>query len=230
MKTVGLVHGAYHGASCWARLIPELGGLGFQVRTVDLPIHDVAAGAKEYAETVVRAFDDVDGDLILVGHSMAGITIPLVAEMRPVRRLVFLCALLPEIGASLRDQMGREQIDPGALDAAEWIDCGDGGWLPAPATARALFYHDLSDEDVRWLIPQMRRQTTTPTNETTPLTRWPECDRAAIVCTEDRVVSPAWSRKSLRDRLGVVPVEIGGGHSPFVGRPAELARAIAELS
>jgi pimeloyl-ACP methyl ester carboxylesterase len=230
VKTVGLVHGAYHGAACWAKLIPELGRLGLRARAVDLPIHDAAAGATQYAETVVRAFDDVGDDLILVGHSMAGVTIPLVAQMRPVARLVFLCSLLPEIGSNLRDQMGREPIEPEAESDAQWIDCGGGSWLPAPATARALFYHDLADADVAWLVPQLRRQTTTPINEITPLQRWPDCDRAAIVCTDDRVIAPDWSRRAARERLGVDPIELPGGHSPFVGRPAELARAIAALA
>ena len=195
MTTIGLVHGSYHGASAWARLIPELGRLGLQARAMDLPIHDVEAGTRRYAETVVRALDDVGDDLILVGHSVGGLTIPLVPGLRPVTRLVFLCALLPEIGSSLRDQMGRESMDPGTVEGDEWVDCGDGTWLPAPATAQALFYHDLPAEEVSWLVPQLRRQATTPVNEVTPLERWPDCDRAAIICTDDRVVSPDWSRR-----------------------------------
>jgi hypothetical protein len=229
VKTVALVHGAYHGAACWAKLIPELGRLGFQARAVDLPIHRVDAGARQYAQAVVDALADVDGELVLVGHSMAGITIPLVAQMRPVQRLVFLCPLLPEIGSSLRDQMGREPMDPGSVTNAEWVDCGDGTWLPAPATAAALFYNALSSEDVAWLVPQLRRQSTTPTEEVTPLKSWPDCERSAIVCADDRAVSPGWLRGAVRDRLGVEPIEMEGGHSPFVGRPAELARILAGL-
>jgi pimeloyl-ACP methyl ester carboxylesterase len=230
VKTVALVHGAYHGASCWARLIPELGRLGFQARAIDLPNHDPQAGAKQYAETVVRALDDVGDELVLVGHSLAGITVPLVANMRPVSVLVFLNSLLPEIGSSLRDQMGREPIDPGALPNAEWIDCGGGTWLPAPATAQAMFYNDLSPEDVAWLVPQLRRQATTPIDEVTPLERWPDCKMAAIICRDDRAASPAWERTALRERLGLEPIELDGGHSPFVGRPGELARVIAGLA
>jgi pimeloyl-ACP methyl ester carboxylesterase len=229
VATIGLVHGAYHGAACWARLIPELGALGLQARAMDLPSYDPDAGASAYAEAVSRALDDVQDELVLVGHSVGGVTIPLVAQMRPVKRLVFLCALLPEVGSSLRDQMAREPIEPGAVSDAEWVDCGGGTWLPAPKTARAHFYHDLPDGDAAWLIPQLRRQAPTPINEVSPLTRWPGCEVSGIICTDDRVVSPAWSRKALKDRLGIEPVELPGGHSPMVGRPAELARAIASL-
>ena len=45
---------------------------------------------------------------MLVGHSLAGLTIPLVAARRPVRRLVFLCAVVPEFGRSLADQVAAD--------------------------------------------------------------------------------------------------------------------------
>jgi pimeloyl-ACP methyl ester carboxylesterase len=227
--TVGLVHGAYHGGSCWAKLVPELGRLGLQVRTVDLPSHHSDAGAQRYAETVVSAFGDVRNDLVLVGHSVGGLTIPLVAQTRPVSRLIFLCSLLPDPGCSLRDQMARENMEPNAVSDAKWLDMGDGTWLPSPETARALFYHDLAEEDANWLLPQLRRQSTTPINEVTPLQNWPDTPRSAIICRDDRVVSPEWARQAYRARLGIDPIELDGGHSPFAGRPVELARAIAGL-
>ena len=92
MTDFGLVHGAYHGAWCWERLTPELERLGHRVFTVDLPAEDPEAGAAEYAAVAVTAFADADEDLVLVGHSLGGLTIPLIAASRPVRQLIFLAA------------------------------------------------------------------------------------------------------------------------------------------
>jgi len=62
--------------------------------TVDLPCEDPAALFDDYAAIVVDALESTDGDVVVVGHSLGGQTIPLVAARRPVRRLVFLCALI----------------------------------------------------------------------------------------------------------------------------------------
>src|SRR3954470_22180640 len=98
--TFVLVHGAWHGAWCWEALLPELGERGVEALAVDLPSDDPDAGLADYAATVLEAVGARE-DVVLVGHSLGGITIPLVAAQRPVRALAFVCALVPVPGASL---------------------------------------------------------------------------------------------------------------------------------
>ena len=121
---IALVHGSYHGAWCWDLLRPELERLGHRVITMDLPISDPALGAADYAQVV----DDAIGpgiEPMLVGHSMAGLIIPLVAARRPVHRLVYLAAFLPAPGMSANDQRGAEPIDGRVPPrTAEWTDLG----------------------------------------------------------------------------------------------------------
>jgi pimeloyl-ACP methyl ester carboxylesterase len=74
-----LVHGSYHGARCWVFLAPELERLGHRVTTVDLPISDPTSGAAEYA-SIVEAAIVAGTEPIVVGHSMSGLVIPIVAE------------------------------------------------------------------------------------------------------------------------------------------------------
>jgi pimeloyl-ACP methyl ester carboxylesterase len=45
---------------------------------------------------------------------------------------------------------------------------------------------------------------------------------------QDRVIARAYAEAAARDRLGTGLIEIGGGHSPFLARPAELARLLLE--
>src|SRR4029077_18755248 len=107
---IGLVHGAYHGAWCWDFLRPELERLGHRVTAMDMPISDPTLGAADYARAVADAIPP-GSEPIVVGHSMAGIVIPLIAGLVRVRRLISRAGILPEPGLSANDQRAREPID-----------------------------------------------------------------------------------------------------------------------
>ena len=227
---IALVHGSYHGAWCWDFLTPELERLGHRVVTMTLPISDPTLGAADYAKTVERALDPKT-EPVLVGHSMAGLVIPLVASRRPIKRLVFLAAFLPSPGKSANDQRATEGIDGRvAPRTAEWTDLGDEVWMVGPNTATELFFHDAPAAVARWATKRLRPQSHRVLSETTPLTTWPDVKSRAIVCRDDRAINPAWVRTAARERLGVDAIELGGGHSPFLTRPAELAQVLDGLA
>jgi pimeloyl-ACP methyl ester carboxylesterase len=226
---VALVHGSYHGAWCWDLLRPELERLGHRVTAIDLPISDPTLGAAEYARTVEDALEPGTAP-VLVGHSMAGLVVPLVAAERPIRRLIFLAAFLPSPGRSANDQRTSEPID-GRIQptTAEWIDLGEDVWMVGPKTATELFFPDATPAVARWATQRLRPQSYRVFTEVTPLTAWPDVESRSIVCRDDRAINPAWLRAASRDRLGVEPVDISGGHSPFLTRPVELALALDQL-
>jgi pimeloyl-ACP methyl ester carboxylesterase len=229
MATFALVHGAWHGGWCWDRLIPELQARGHRAVAVDLPTEDWSAGCAEYAAIVLDALRDADEDVVVVGHSLGGLTIPLIAAARPVQRLVFLCALLPQPGCSLAAQPAE---DPGAMQpdfGAAQIVHPDGSTSWPEDAAIEKFYHDCAPEDAHWAAARLRRQTWKPTDQVTPLATWPPIPSTYILCTEDRAIVPAWSRQIARTRLGGEAVEFPGGHSPFLSRPAELAAILTSL-
>jgi pimeloyl-ACP methyl ester carboxylesterase len=227
---IALLHGSYHGAWCWDLLRPELEALGHRVVAVDLPTSDPTLGADAYANVVVNALAGTD-DPVVVGHSMGGLVIPIVAARRPVRRLIFLAAFLPSPGTSANEQRGAEPID-GTVPAdtpMEWTDLGDDVWMVGPNTARAIFFDDVPEPTASWAVARLRPQAYRVMNETTPLERWPDVESRAIVSRKDRAINPDWVRSAARDRLGTEAVEIDGGHSSFLTRPAELARIIDSL-
>jgi pimeloyl-ACP methyl ester carboxylesterase len=231
MATIGLVHGAGHGAWCWARLEPELRARGHRTVAMDLPCEEPAAGASRYAAVVDRALPPAD-DLVLVGHSLGGLTIPLVATLRPVRHLVFLCALIPVPGQSLADQVA---ADPGiyagtlAGHPGRVTEVDGTTWFRDEAAARDVFYHDCTPGDVHWAFARLRRQAAAPRREPCPLARWPAVTASYVLASDDRAIAPAWSRRAAPARLGVTPVELAGSHSPFLARPVELAAVLDEL-
>jgi pimeloyl-ACP methyl ester carboxylesterase len=226
-----LVHGAYHGAWCWERLAPELVARGHVVTAVDLPISDAAAGTAAYADAVVEAIDAAGATApAVVGHSMGGLVIPIVAARLPVTRLIFLAAFLPEPGRTLTEQRASEPIDgPVPPATAEWTDVGDNLWLVGPNTATELFFHDADPDLAAWAVARLRPQSYAFMGEPSPLIAWPEVPSRYIVCRDDRTLNPDWAREAARRRLGVEAVEIDGGHSPFLTRPAELAAIIDTL-
>ena len=79
----------------------------------------------------------------------------------------------------------------------------------AGADATRGHYFAFESETVPAEVPgavrRLRPQASMPMRERTPLTAWPEVPAEYILCTEDRAVSPAWSRDVARRRLGITP-------------------------
>jgi len=230
MADFGLVHGAYHGAWCWERLTPELERLGHRVFTVDLPAEDPRAGAAEYAAAAMTAFADAGEDLVLVGHSLGGLTIPLIAASRPVRQLIFLAAMIPRPGQTHDEVMAAEpdMVLPGPEGGAYRGSDGAVRWRPEAAAS--WFYADCPAELAAWAAARMRGQFWTITSEMSPLSAWPGTPCAYLLGAHDPVINPAWSRSAARTVLGVPPVELDVGHTPFLAAPALLARVLIDVS
>jgi pimeloyl-ACP methyl ester carboxylesterase len=200
--------------------VPELEARGDRAVVMDLPVDDVDATWNDYADTVIRALDGVD-DPVVVGHSLAGLVIPLVAARRPARALVYLCSIVPSPGWTVAEELYPDT--PQTLADPSVLVIDDQGRAVYPAEhARAAFYDDCDDRTVAYAIPRLRPQAPvwlSPWN----LERMPGAPSHAIVCTDDKMVNPAWSRRAAPDKLGVVPIELPGGHSPFFSCPQALA-------
>ncbi|CAN5850673.1 alpha/beta hydrolase [soil metagenome] len=229
MTTFALVHGAWHGAWCWERLTPELTGRGHRVVTVDLPSQDETATFEAYADTVVAALDQAgcaaDDDLVVVGHSLGGHTLPWVALRRPVRHLVYLCALVIDPGRSLANQDKTEpMLNPRHLDALSAPDgpAGCTRWVDEEL-ARSLLYGDCTDDVAGAAVKRLRPQSIHPMRQRSALTDLRVAPSTYVLCADDQMVTPEWSRSVATERLGAPIVELPGGHSPFYSRPAALA-------
>jgi pimeloyl-ACP methyl ester carboxylesterase len=208
-----------------------LKSLGHEIISMDLPCDDPAATFADYADVVVNALEHHGDDVVLVGHSLAGHTIPLVASRRPVRALVYLCALVAVPGRSLLDQMHDEpsMLIAGYERGLEIDPQGRRVWVDA-SLARQTFYDDCSPEVAARALERLRPQSVSPYVEACALEALPPTPATYIVCAQDRLVDPAWSRRVARDHLRADVVELPGGHSPFLSRPAELAAILHAMS
>lgn len=231
MATFALVHGACHGAWCWERLHPELEALGHRAVAMDLPCDDSAATASTYAQVVVDALAAEPDDLILVGHSLAGVTIPLVAARRPVGRMVFLCAAIAQPGRSLAEQMESEteMLHPGYADRRRNLDKQGRTHWDSYEAARETFYSDCDEADARAAFERLRPQALAPYAEVCPLESIPAIPRTYVLGRQDRILNAAWARQAAPERLGVEPLELDTGHSPLLSRPGQLAELLGRL-
>jgi pimeloyl-ACP methyl ester carboxylesterase len=210
-------------------VIRELEARGHSAVAPDLPTDDPGAGAREYAGIVVDALGDCD-DVVAVGHSLGGMTVPIVAAMRPVRRMVFLGAMVPAPGEVYGEFLATQ---PDALTAAPPPTAYDGSGVRPPRTwevALDAYYLDVPSDVARRAWQRLRPQSATLFTERCPLEAWPDVPSTYILMTDDRSVSPDWSRRVARARLGVDPIELPGGHSPFLSRPGQLADVLASLA
>jgi pimeloyl-ACP methyl ester carboxylesterase len=225
MSTFVLVHGAWHGGWCWDRLVPVLAKRGHECITMDLPVDDASATFEDYARVVVDASAGAGDDVVVVGHSLGSMVIPLVAAARPVASLFFLCGVIPNFEGAPWD--GAPRMDePGTFDAAVQGDDGSMSW-PTVEAATNAFYDDCSPDDAAWAFARLRPQRSAALwDRPYPLKAWPSARRFAIVGADDKAVTLEFSRYACSTRLGVDPVVLPGSHSPFLARPDELADAL----
>ncbi|HZP29875.1 MAG TPA: alpha/beta hydrolase [Acidimicrobiia bacterium] len=236
--TVVLVHGAWHGAWCWSKVIPRLDAAGVAVVAVDLPGHGDRPGPPgdlyEAAAHVREVLDTIDGPVVVCGHSYGGAVITeATADRADVTQLVYLAALLPDVGESVGATMPNAELDPAevtelARDGA-MIRHDDGTMTVDEKVAVAALYNDCTDEDVAYALPRLCAQSAASFKQTLTGAGWHDIPATYVVCTEDRAIVPGFQRAMARARATTI-VELPAGHSPFFSDPQAVADLLAELA
>ena len=227
-QTFVLVHGAWHGGWCWARVADTLRARGHRVTT------PTQTGLGERAHLISRSIDlsvfvaDIvnhltwEGltDVVLVGHSFGGCSIAGAADAVPerIRRLVFLDAMIVESGQSPFDQLSPDVVVERIRSAEE---TSGGVSLPVPP-ASAFGVHDPTD--VAWLEAGLTPHPLATYASKLELERPLGAGLPAeyLVCTGPQYAPLAASRDWVRDRDWAVR-EIATGHDAMVTAPAALA-------
>lgn len=93
--------------------------------------------------------------------------------------------------------------------------------------AASWFFADCPADVAAWAASQLRGQFWTIGQEVSPMKAWPSVPTSYVLGKNDPVINPDWSRRISRCVLGVEPIELDAGHSPFLSTPAALARALA---
>lgn len=223
MSSFVLVHGGAHGAWCWERLVPHLerDDRVEQVVAVDLSGHGRRLDAKpleairraDYVDDVVREVEErYLRDVVLVGHSLAGITIPESAVRLGdrMRRLVYLSTSNPPAGQSVDDLM-KHPLSP----VARGVD------------ANEMFCNDCDETTTAWLLSNLGPEPPGPMSEAMPEIALPEGLVSSYVLLEqDGALPPEFQREQARNARADEIISFDAGHSAFASRPAALAELL----
>jgi pimeloyl-ACP methyl ester carboxylesterase len=237
MANFVLVHGAWHGGWCWVKVVEELQAAGHVALAPDLPSHGSDPTSPDrvdlgsYVERICDVIDSLPGQVVLVGHSLGGLTISQVAELRADRlaRLVYLAAFVPESGVP---------FDPAADIAASEVAAAlrpsaDGTTLVFDvAFARQVFYADCSDEDVRFACERLCAQPASLLGSQLDLSAsgYGRVPRDYIVCLQDRAL-PLATQRGFHQRARCANVyTLDTSHSPFFSAPAALAKILGGIA
>lgn len=225
-----LVHGAWHGAWCWAGLQARLDALGIASMAVDLPGHgastqplgDLYGDAQHVADVV----DLLDRPVVLVGHSYGGavVTEAAVRATGQVAHLVYLTAFAIDEGETILDFLGSQPGAPAALSGALRMRDDGSSVLDPVAGAPALYGTspaELVPAAVARLSPQPMVTFAQPATGS-PRDRIPS---TYLVCTQDQAITPA-HQQTLAARC-TTTVTFDCDHSPFLSMPDRTAELIA---
>jgi pimeloyl-ACP methyl ester carboxylesterase len=202
VATLALIHGGGGSAWDWHLVAPRLHERGHVAVAVDLPNEDESAGWWDYADAVVEAVGD-RRQVVVVGHSLGGFTAPLVCSRIPVDLVVLVAAMIPA---------------PGELFADWWANAGY-----EESGADDVFYHDVPPELAAQAQRRERGEASKALGEPWPLDRWPDTPTRYLLCRQDRMFTPVFARRHVRERLGIEADEMDGGHYVSLSCPGELA-------
>jgi pimeloyl-ACP methyl ester carboxylesterase len=233
-----LVHGGSHTGECWRPTVEELhlNDAGLPVLAVDLPGHGGTPGdlrtltIAQCVDSVVAQIDAAGIDeVVLVGHSMAGITIPGVAtKLGPdrLRRLVFLSTCVPPNGKTILDTTAQP-----IRSVVTFLARNDKPAKPMPRPMASFFFcNGMTRAQKAFSLSGLVPESSAVSKETVhrePLpagvpTTW-------IISTKDHSLPPKQQRRFIENLGGVDEVlEIEACHNAMIAAPEKLARILLD--
>ena len=231
MTNYVLVHGAFHGGWCWSRVAAQLRAAGHEVFTptqTGLGERHHLASKNVTVDTFIADIANVLEaeeltDVVLVGHSFAGVTISGVADRMPerIRHLVYLDSRILENDQSFFDADAR---------CASWLQAAEAssGGVSVPVPPVGWFnIPDAADE--AWVE---RRLTPHPAGTYTSKLRLanPEIGnglpRTYVACVDPVYPPMLVCHQWARGRAGWNWAETPGGHDAMITQPEPLSRLL----
>ena len=232
MATFVLVPGMWHGGWCWKDVSALLRATGNEVYAITLTgvgerahLHYSDIDIKTHVQDVVNVllFEDLH-DVLLVGHSLGGMMVPLVAELVPER----LSHIISLDGMIVVDGKAPKDVLPAFWSEFQQSEKegGDPGWVPPPD-----WTFGVTGMELDWLRSKLTahplKTWEMPFSITNPAAR--SIPRTLIFCTEGASEEEIADQEKECIRLGWQYRQIQTGHDAMITAPQELARLLLEL-
>lgn len=238
MKTFILIHGSWHSAWNWHKVIPLLEQLGHKAIAIDLPgmgrdkIPIAEVTMQISVDKICSVINETEGKVILVGHSKNGIMISQAAELLPqkIEKLIYLAAYLIPNGKTQREY-SMQDINGVLKPYVNFYEATQSTTLHTEIYKEGL-YHDCEDSITE--LAKLLLSHEPFTSGITPLQLTDEnygsVPRYYIECTEDRAVTPFIQRKMYEETRCKKVYSMATSHSPFFSKPEELADLFCEIA
>ncbi|SEB97026.1 alpha/beta hydrolase [Streptomyces sp. TLI_105] len=219
--TIVLVHGFWGGAAHWANVIVELNKRGYdKIHAVENPLTSLA----DDAERTRKMIKQVDGPVVLVGHSYGGAVITEAGDLPNVKALVYIAAFAPVDGES----PGRiSQENPPAAIENLAPDSDGYLWLKQDKFHES-FAQDLAPEEALVMAVTQKAPLASTFGDNVTAPAWRNKPVWYQVSTEDRMIHPNSERRMARRANARKVVELDASHASLASRPVEVVDLIED--
>jgi pimeloyl-ACP methyl ester carboxylesterase len=217
-----LVHGAFADGSSWARIIPLLEAKGLRVVAVQNPLSSL----EDDVAATKRAIDRLEGPVLLVGHSWAGVVISQIGNDDKVAGLVYICAFAPDDNQSLNQAAqalppgpGNDEVRP---DAAGFLSL-------TPKGIMENFCQDLPQPERKVILATQGDWAASAPGQQIGKAAWKTKPSWYIVGAQDRMINPDLQR-SFASRMKAKTLTLQASHVPMLSQPDKVAAFIAQAA
>jgi pimeloyl-ACP methyl ester carboxylesterase len=216
--TVVLVHGGFVDGSGWRGVYDRLRTQGHRVAVVQNPTvsleGDVAA--------TKQVLDDVEGRVLLVGHSYGGVVITETGSDSRVAGLVYIAAFAPDKGESVNSLIA--DPPPGA-PIPPILPPRDGHLFLDRDKFHDSFAGDLSADEAAFMAESQVPWGVGALDGTVTEPAWRFKPSWYLVASDDRMIPPP-AQRAMAERTGATVREISGSHSVYISQPDAVAALI----
>lgn len=223
--TIVLVHGAFADASSWSATYAALKADGHPVLAPPVPLRGVASDAAYLGSFL----DQVEGDVVLVGHSYGGAVITVAGHHDKVKALVYVAAYALDEGESLGQLQGRFP-DSALATALKFAPLPDGGTDVSVDVEKfpEVFAADVPRETTEFLAIAQRPLAASAFEEAAPAPAWKDKPSYGLVPAADNTINPEVHRFGF-ERAGMTTVEVeGASHAVALSQPEAVADLIRQ--
>ncbi|MFD6451399.1 MULTISPECIES: alpha/beta hydrolase [unclassified Nocardia] len=217
--TIVLVHGFWGGAAHWAKVIVELNRRGYPGQyAVENPLTSLADDAERTRKMVAQ----IDGPVLLVGHSYGGAVITEAGDLPNVAGLVYVAAFAPDAGES--PGAISEQLPPAAF--ANIAPDSDGYLWIAQDKFHESFCQDLTSEEALVMAVTQKAPLGSTFGDTVTAPAWKVKPTWYQVSTEDRMIHPDNERRMAARMNPRKTIELAASHASLASQPGAVVDLI----